>query len=113
MAQITRGDGIDKQRGNCRDTSHSTELYLSEFSGGEKGWGPEAHSEPKVPEPLCENRALQDGGSPPAPRPATSTGLDGEVEPEECLPPGTDSPRQSTLPNLTVKKELYVQVPTI
>lgn len=37
-----RGDRVDKQRGNRRDISHPTELCLSDFSGGEKGWGPEA-----------------------------------------------------------------------
>ena len=109
-----RGEGTDKQRGNCRDTSYPTELCLSDFSGGEKGWGPEARSEPKVPESLCKNRALQDGGPSPAPRPVTSTGLDGEVGPEGCLPPGPNSPGPSTPPNLPMGgKKLHVQVPTI
>ena len=109
-----RGEGTDKQRGNCRDASHPKELCLSDFSGGEKGWGPEACSEPEVPESLCENRTLQDGGSSPAPRPATSTGLDGEVGPEGCLPPGPYSPGPSTPPNLPMRgKKLHAQVPTI
>ena len=54
-----RGEGTDKQRGNCRDISHPTGLCVSNFTGGEKGWWLEACSEPKVPEPLRENKALQ------------------------------------------------------
>ena len=109
-----RGDRPDKKRGNYRDTSCPTELCLPNFSGGEKGWGPKACSEPEVPEPVCENRALQDGGSSPAPRPASSTGLDGEVRPEGCLPSGPNSLKPSTPPNLPVGgKELHVQMPTI
>ena len=90
-SNLRRGDRPDKQRGNYRDTSCPTELCLPNFSGGEKGWGPKACSESEVPEPVCENRALQDGGSPPAPRPASSTGLDGEVRPEGYLPSGPNS----------------------
>ena len=36
-----------------------------------------------MPESLCQNR---DGGPAPPLRPVTTTGLDGEIESEECLP---------------------------
>ena len=112
MAQITTE--VTDLHGNYRDTSCLTEFCLPNFSGREKGWGPKACSEPEVPESVCENRALQDGGSPPAPRSASSTGLDDEVRPEGCLPSGPNSPKPSTPPNLPVGgKELHVQMPTI
>ena len=44
--------------------------------------GLEVRSEPEVPKPLCENRALQNGRSPPTSRPVTGTGLDGEAGPD-------------------------------
>ena len=103
-----RYDGTDKQRDNCRDTSYPKAIS-QDFSGGEKGCQRPIVNLPKLSEPLCENRVLQGGGSPPASRPDTSTGLDGKVTGLDgevgCLSPCLSSPRPSASPNLPVGRE--------
>ena len=101
-----RGDRPDK-KGAIIETQVVQQSFVSQIFLVEKKDGGQR---PEVPETVCENRALQDGGSPPAPRPASSTGLDGEVRPEGCLPSGPNSPKPSTPPNLPVGgKALHVQ----
>ena len=108
-----RGSGTLVQRGNCRDTNLPKELCVPDFPSGKEGWGPETSHKPEGSQPLCEDRALQDGGSSLAPRSPAVTGLDGKDGLEGCLPSSAHPPRLSTPPHISVGKEnLQVSMPT-
>ena len=51
------------QRGNCGDTTVTTQLCVPTISSGEKGWGSETSNKPEVSQSVCEDRALQNGRS--------------------------------------------------
>ena len=56
-----RGSRTTGQRGNLGDTTYTTELCVSNFPGGKKGWGSETCDKAKGSQSICEDRALQDG----------------------------------------------------
>ena len=110
----SRGCRIVNQRGNCRDSAVSTQLCVPDFPGGEEGWGSEACNKSEGPQPICEARTLQDGGSLPSPRSPPAGGLDGQDGPEGCIPSGPNSPRPSTISHLPMGREkLQIHLPTI
>ena len=108
-----RGSGALVQRGSGRDTALPRKLCIPDFPGGKEGRGPETSDKLKGSQPICEDRALQDGGSSLTFRPPTTTGLDGKDGLEGCVPPSAHPSRSSTSPHLPMGREnLQVSVPT-
>ena len=106
-----RGSRTTGQRGNLGDT---TELCVSNFPGGKKGWGSETCYKPKGSQSICEDRALQDGRPTPTPRSLTATRLDDKDGSEGCLPSDPYSSRPSTPSHLPMGREdLHVSMPTL
>ena len=109
-----RGSRTTGQRGNLGDTTYTTELCVSNFPGGKKGWGSETCDKPKGFQSICEDRALQDGRPSPTPRSLTATRLDGKDGSEGCLPSDPYSSRPSTPSHLPMGREdLHVSMPTL
>ena len=100
-----RGSRTTGQRGNLGDATYTTELCVSNFPGGKKGWGSETCDKPKGSQSICEDRALQDGRPSPTPRSLTATRLDGKDGSEGCLPSDPYSCRPSTPSHLPMGRE--------
>ena len=100
-----RGSGALVQRGSGRDTALPRKLCIPDFAGGKEGRGPETSDKLKGSQPICEDRALQDGGSSLTFRPPTTTGLDGKDGLEGCVPPSAHPSRSSTSPHLPMGRE--------
>ena len=76
----TRDNRTVIERGNSGDPTDPTQFCLPDIPSGEEGWWAEASNQPERPQPVCEGRTFQDGGSPSPPRSPTIRGLDGEMD---------------------------------
>ena len=109
-----RGLRAPGQRGDCGDTTYTTEFCVSDFLGGEEGRRSETSDKPKGSQSLCEDRALQDGRSSPTPRPLAATGLDDKDGSEGCLSSDPYSSRSPTPPHLSMGGEdIYVPMSSL
>jgi len=70
-----------------------------------KVWGFQTSDEPERVEPICCNRALQNGRSLSSPFPNTTRGLDGEIGSERCLPSGSKPPKLPQVPPVPMASE--------
>ena len=83
-----RGGGEDaNQKGSstCPQGTRSQRLPVTAVHYTQKRWGHETHSQPKEPELLCRNSALQNGGDPNGQRHSQTRRLDDKGRPERCI----------------------------
>ena len=89
-------------------------MFLPDVSCPNKGWQIEACDKPNKPQPVSEDRALQDGRHPHAERPAESRRLDGQDRHERCILHGTHGKGGPTLPQVPLGRQvLPVQLPAL
>ena len=104
----TAGIGINRDRGNVRETSHkgsSTRLKgfcFSDISDAQKGRRPQASNKPKGSEQIFCGGALQDGGFPHGKGFGTTRGLVSQNRSEGCLLFGTSSPQSPEIPSVSM-----------
>ena len=89
---------------NCGGNNFQGKLCITNLSSGKEGGGSKTCNKSKIPEQLCEDRALQNGGVAQPPRPHPTRRLDDKIRFERCLPSGTNPPGMPSPPSVPMEQ---------